>query len=57
MNGTLFSFLADTANQTSHGLFDRNTMIKYQALRYRQSLEENGQFFYGLQLSFLVNER
>jgi unspecific peroxygenase len=48
LNSTLFTLFTETANRTSEGLFDRETMIRYQALRYRQSLADNGQFFYGL---------
>lgn len=47
MNGTLFDFFTDVANRVGGGNFTRETMISYQAVRYRQSLADNGQFFYG----------
>ncbi|KAF8586053.1 hypothetical protein K439DRAFT_1387682 [Ramaria rubella] len=46
-NGTLFGYMQASAAATSKGLFDRETMMAYQALRYRQSLADNGNFFYG----------
>ncbi|KAG8696863.1 hypothetical protein FRC09_008214 [Ceratobasidium sp. 395] len=53
-NGTLFKYMTDYAQQTSHGLYDRQTMMAYTAERYRQSLADNGQFFYGPKAVILI---
>ncbi|KAG8700390.1 hypothetical protein FRC09_005978 [Ceratobasidium sp. 395] len=53
-NGTLFKYMTDYAQQTSHGLYDRQAMMAYTAERYRQSLADNGQFFYGPKAVILI---
>lgn len=57
MNGTLFSYFTYTANKVARGNFTRDTIISYQALRYKQSLADNGQFFYGPYSFFFLAKR
>jgi hypothetical protein len=46
-NGTLFKYMTDYAQQFGGGLYNRQAMMAFTAERYRQSLADNGQFFYG----------
>lgn len=46
-NGTLFAEMKAVADRVSGGNFDRNALAAYRSQRYDESVQENGNFFFG----------